>query len=92
MRHRTATMGGYVSETTVDSQSSDSDASYTECHSMSVTVNRLAPAAEAGEDLADFNFADRPSSAGQAEYSQFGRKLFLLLLHYSNTRTLHLAP
>ena len=38
LRDRTGTMGGYVSESTVESRASDSEGSDTEWHSASVSV------------------------------------------------------
>ena len=55
-------MSGYVSESTVDSRATETDASDTEWLSGSVCVRRLAPAAEIDEETADFNFDDGPRS------------------------------
>ena len=62
LREHTTTMSGNVSESTVNSRATETDASDTEWLSASVGVRRLAPAAEVDEETADFNFGDGPSS------------------------------
>ena len=55
-------MSGSVSESTIDSRATYTEASATVWHSASVTGSRLATAAEADEDTTDFNFGEEPSS------------------------------
>ena len=56
-------MNGYVSESATNSGASGPEATDTEWHSTALSVSRLAPAAEADEDLADFNFGDGAKNA-----------------------------
>ena len=57
---------GLVSESSADSRASDSEGTDSEWHSTSVAASHLPPAAEADEDLADFNFGDGPSAGAAA--------------------------
>ena len=66
MRYRKQTLGGYPSESSVEARTSESEESETECQSAHPTLTRLAPAAEADEDAADFNFGDAPSAGAPA--------------------------
>ena len=66
MRDRTQTLGGYASESSVEARTSESEESDTEWQSAHPTVTSLAPAAEADEDAADFNFGDAPRAGAPA--------------------------
>ena len=50
-----------------DYSGSDTEASDTEWHSRAVSVSRLAPAAEADEDLADFKIGDGANNAAAGQ-------------------------
>ena len=69
LRDRTSTMNGYVSESATDSRASDTEASDTDWHSTAVSVSRNAPAAEADEHLAVFNFGDAANNAAAGQES-----------------------
>ena len=66
MRDRTQAVGGYASESSIEARTSESEESDTEWQLAHVTVTHLAPAAEADEDAADFNFGDGPSAGAHA--------------------------
>ena len=66
MRDRTQAVGGYASESSVEARTSESEEADTEWQSAHGTLTRLAPAAEADEDAADFNFGDAPSAGAPA--------------------------
>ena len=55
-------MSGYASEWSGEFRTSESEEADTEWQSAHVTLTHLAPAAEADEDAADFNFGDGPST------------------------------
>ena len=62
----TTQIGGYMTESTEASRTMDTEGSDTEWQSAQETVTHLAPAAEADEDLADFNLGDAPSAGAPA--------------------------
>ena len=70
LRDRTTQVGGYVTESTDAAPTTESEASDTEWHSTNAQVRQLAPAAEADEDLADFNFGDVPAAGAPAAAGQ----------------------
>ena len=70
LRDRTTPMAGFVSESTDASRTRDTEGSDTEWHKTNVTVSRLPTAAEADEDLADFNFGDAPRAGAAAVAGQ----------------------
>ena len=63
LRDRKSTANGNLSESATESRAPDTDASDRDWHWPAVTVSRLAPAGEAEEDLADFNFGDSANNA-----------------------------
>ena len=66
MRDRRQSLAGFASESSVEAPTMESEESDTEWQSVHVTVTHLAPAAEADEDAADFNFGDAPSAGAPA--------------------------
>ena len=67
LRDRTSTLKGYVSQSATDSRASDTEASDMAWLWTAVSVRPLAHAAEAGQDLADFNFGDGANNAAAAQ-------------------------
>ena len=87
-------MSGYVSESTVDSRPTETEASDTEWLSASVSVRRLAPAAEVDEETSDFKFCDGQSSGGPHgpdSFLPFDVHLQTLNAHTHTEMILHLA-
>ena len=70
LRDRTTQIGGFVMESTEASRTTDRDGSDTEWESAHVTVTHLPPAAEADEDLADYNVGDAPTAGAPPAVAQ----------------------
>ena len=62
LQDRTSTMNGFVSDSASDSRASETEAAYTDGHLKAGSGSGNAPAAEADEDLADFNFETPPTT------------------------------
>ena len=66
LRDRTSTLNSNLSESATDSRASDNEAADTVCN-LRPSVSRLAPAAEADQDLAYFNFGEGANNAPAAQ-------------------------
>ena len=70
LRDRSTKMAGFVTAATDASWTTDTEGSDMEWQTTKVTVRRLSPAAEADQDLADFNFGDAPTEGAAAAAGQ----------------------